>query len=301
MDFSVETATQVVVDSLRDAPDERLRTVLEQVVRHLHDLVRETGLTQQEWAQAVRFLTAVGQQCDDTRQEVILLSDVLGLSMLVEALHEPAGATESTVLGPFHQTASPPREPGDDISPPGAGPACLVTGHVLSTLGGPVAGAVVDVWQSDAEGFYDVQRQGQQPAGTGRGLFRTDDEGAFRFRTVVPSPYPIPTDGPVGDLLRATRRHCYRPAHLHLLVSAPGYHRVTTHAFVEGSPYIDSDAVFAVRRSLVVPFREVDDPEAARRHGLPSPFRHADVEVVLAPEAPEPAPLTEGTRRAAPP
>jgi hydroxyquinol 1,2-dioxygenase len=208
---------------------------------------------------------------------------VLGVSMLVELINsrKAEGTTESTVLGPFHVMASPPRDLGDTIDLVGTGPPALVTGRVRSQDGTPLPGALIDVWQADDHGFYDVQQPGVQPEANGRGLFRADDAGRFRFRTVVPSPYPIPTDGPVGDLLAATRRHPYRPAHIHLIVAAERHLPVTTHLFVAGSPYLDSDAVFAVRSSLVCDFVTVDDPAEAARHGLPNPYRHADVEIVL--------------------
>jgi len=275
--------TDEAIDSLRDTADPRLRDLLTALVRHLHDLARETRLTQGEWEAAIRFLTATGQTCTDTRQEFILLSDVLGLSMLLETLHgrSTPDATESTVLGPFHMTESPVRELGADIDLVGDGEPCVVSGRVLSTDGTPLPGATVDVWQADGNGFYDVQQPDVQPAGNGRGLFTTDPEGRFRFRTCVPSSYPIPTDGPVGDLLRATGRHPYRPAHIHFIASAPGHAPVTTHIFVAGDKYLDSDAVFAVKQSLVRDFTPTDDPSLAGELGVPNPFRHAHIDLVL--------------------
>ncbi|MFE9021047.1 intradiol ring-cleavage dioxygenase [Streptomyces sp. NPDC007808] len=277
------TVTDEVVDSLRGSADPRLRELLTGLVRHLHAFAREARLTQQEWERAIGFLTATGQACTDTRQEFILLSDVLGLSMLVETINnrQGPGATESTVLGPFHMTESPVRELGANIDLVGGGEPCVVSGRVLSRDGGPLPGAVVDVWQADGNGFYDVQQPGVQPAGNGRGLFTADDEGRFWFRTCVPSPYPIPTDGPVGGLLRATGRHPYRPAHVHFIASAEGHAPVTTHIFVAGSDYLDSDAVFAVKPRLVANFAPVDDPSAARDFGVANPFRHARFDLVL--------------------
>lgn len=278
-----QTVTDEVVASLRGTADPRLRELLSGLVRHLHAFARESRLTQEEWERAIGFLTATGQMCTDTRQEFILLSDVLGLSMLVETIndrHGP-GATESTVLGPFHMTESPVRELGADIDLVGGGEPCVVSGRVLSRGGGPLPGAVVDVWQADGNGFYDVQQPDVQPPGNGRGLFTADDEGRFWFRTCVPSPYPIPTDGPVGGLLRATGRHPYRPAHIHFIASAEGHTPVTTHIFVEGSEYLDSDAVFAVKPGLVTDFAPVDDPSAAREFGVPNPFRQARFDLVL--------------------
>jgi hydroxyquinol 1,2-dioxygenase len=278
--------TGAVVDSLQDTADPRLREVLSALTRHLHDFVRETKPTMGEWERAIGFLTATGQMCTDTRQEFILLSDVLGVSMLVETInaHRDPGATESTVLGPFHMTESPVRALGANIDLVGSGEPCVVSGRVLSRDGAPLPGAVLDVWQADAQGYYDVQRPDVQPAGNGRGLFTADVEGRFWFRTCVPSPYPIPTDGPVGDLLRATARHPYRPAHIHFIASADGHTPVTTHMFVAGSPYLDSDAVFAVKRSLVQDFAATDDPSLAREFGVPIPFRHARFDLVLDPQ-----------------
>jgi hydroxyquinol 1,2-dioxygenase len=205
--------------------------------------------------------------------------------MLVDAInHRTASkATESTVLGPFHMVASPERQLGDSIDLVGTGEPCVVTGRVLSLDGGPLAGALVDVWQADDHGFYDVQRPDAQPPGNGRGLFACDGDGRFWFRTVTPSAYPIPTDGPVGALLTATGRHPFRPAHIHLIVAADGHLPVTTHVFVAGSPYLDSDAVFAVKQTLIRDFAVVDDPAEAAGYGVEAPFRHAHFEVVLQP------------------
>ena len=282
---STTRLTEAVVDSLDGTGDPRLRELLAALIRHLHAFARETRLTQQEWERAIGFLTATGQTCSDTRQEFVLLSDVLGVSMLVETINSgaPGTATESTVLGPFHMTESPARELGADIDLMGGSEPCVVSGRVLSRDGTPLPGAVLDVWQANAEGFYDVQQPDVQPAGNGRGLFATDSEGRFWFRTCVPSPYPIPTDGPVGGLLRATGRHPYRPAHIHFIASAAGHAPVTTHIFVAGSDHLDSDAVFAVKASLVQDFAETDDPSLARQFGIPNPFRHACFDLVLNP------------------
>jgi hydroxyquinol 1,2-dioxygenase len=270
MDFTEETATGAVVASFEGAADPRLREVLGSLVRHLHGFVREVEPTFEEWERAIGFLTATGQKCDDTRQEFILLSDVLGVTMLVDAINHRTAteATDSTVLGPFHMVASPRRELGDTIDLVATGEPCVVTGRVLSLDGSPLPGALVDVWQADDHGFYDVQQPGTQPQGNGRGLFACDEDGRFWFRTVTPSPYPIPTDGPVGRLLTATGRHPYRPAHIHFIVAADGHLPVTTHIFVAGSPYLDSDAVFAVKQRLITDFARVDDPDQAAAFGF---------------------------------
>ncbi|MDQ0595795.1 hydroxyquinol 1,2-dioxygenase [Streptomyces canus] len=285
MDFTVETATDAVVDSFRETKDQRLREVMESLTRHLHDFVRDVEPTMEEWEAAIGFLTAVGQTCDDTRQEFVLLSDVLGVSMLVETLNGAEEGTESTVLGPFHMTESPRRELGDSIDLLGTGRPCVVSGRVLTADGTPLPDTELDVWQCSEDGFYDVQQPDVQPPGNGRGLFRTDGEGRYWFRTVVPSHYPIPTDGPVGRLLEATGRHPYRPAHVHFIASAERHRPITTHAFVAGSPYVDSDAVFAVKRGLITDFTESYEKREAERFGVTVPFTHARFDIVLAPEA----------------
>jgi hydroxyquinol 1,2-dioxygenase len=297
MDFTEETATDAVLASIEATSDVREKDVVGALVRHLHAFVREVEPTLDEWESAIAFLTAVGQRCDATRQEFVLLSDVLGVSMLVEAIDArrsaapvAAGAapTPSTVLGPFHVVESPVLPLGADIDLVGGHQPCVVTGRVLDPDGTPLAGAQVDVWQADADGFYDVQRPESQPLGNGRGLFTADDDGRVWFRTHVPSYYPIPTDGPVGDLLRLTGRHPYRPAHIHFIVRAAGHVPLTTHLFVADSPYIDSDAVFAVNRQLVHDFVTVDDEERAASFGVTNPFRFVHAELVLRPAPPFP-------------
>ncbi|MER7640167.1 intradiol ring-cleavage dioxygenase [Streptomyces sp. NPDC126522] len=277
------TVTDEAVASLEGTADPRLKELLTGLIRHLHAFARETRLSQAEWERAIGFLTETGQTCTDTRQEFILLSDVLGLSMLVETINgdHAAGSTESTVLGPFHMTESPVRQLGENIDLVGGGEPCVVSGRIVSDDGTPLPGAVLDVWQADGNGFYDVQQPDVQPPGNGRGLFTADAEGRFWFRTCVPSPYPIPTDGPVGELLKATARHPYRPAHIHFIATAEGHTPVTTHIFVAGSDYLESDAVFAVKQSLVEDFTPTDDPSLAREFGIENPFRHARFDLVL--------------------
>jgi protocatechuate 3,4-dioxygenase beta subunit len=282
--FDEEHSADVVAASFDDSPDPRLRQVLQSLVRHLHDFVKEVELTDAEWAEAIDFLTRTGHKSDDLRQEFVLLSDVLGISMLVETInHRASGeATESTVLGPFHVLASPRLEPGAQLSRDGNGEPCLVTGRV--TAGGrPLANATVDVWQADADGLYDVQRPEVPREGNLRGLFTCGRDGQFWFRTIVPKYYPIPDDGPVGELLHATGRHPYRPAHIHFLVEAAGHRPLTTHLFVAGSPYLDSDAVFGVKAGLVREFELVDDPSRADQVGLANPFRTVHFDVSLLP------------------
>jgi hydroxyquinol 1,2-dioxygenase len=284
-DFTEETAADAVVESFAPSTDPRLREILTSLVRHLHAFAREVELTIPEWEKAIDFLTRVGHRSDDERQEFILLSDVLGMSMLVETISNRkfGVATESTVLGPFHVVESPPLPLGANIDHVGTGTPCVVTGRVVSVDGTPLPGAKLDVWQANDQGFYDVQQPDRQPRQNGRGLFTADDNGEFWFRTVVPSHYPIPTDGPVGELLIATGRHAFRPAHIHFIVTAPGHRPLTTHIFVAGSQYIESDTVFAVKKSLVADFTEVTDAEAAAKWHVPVPFRHAEFKIIMQP------------------
>jgi protocatechuate 3,4-dioxygenase beta subunit len=288
--FTEERSAEVVAASFAGTSDPRLRRVLTSLVHHLHAFVKDVELTEEEWGAAITFLTRTGQMCDDVRQEFILLSDVLGVSMLVETINHRTGgtSTESTVLGPFHMVESPPRERGENIALDGKGEACLGTGRVTGPDGEALPGALVDVWQANDDGFYDVQQPDIQPERNLRGMFTADDDGRFWFRTIVPRFYPIPDDGPVGELLAATGRHPNRPAHVHFIVTAPGHRPVTTHLFAAGDPYIDSDAVFGVKESLIRDFPVVDDPARAVEVGLPNPFRtvHFDVTLLRADQAP---------------
>lgn len=289
MDFNEDTATAAVVASFSQTTDPRLRTVMESLTTHLHAFVREVEPTHDEWSTAIDFLTATGQVCDDTRQEFILLSDVLGVSMLVDAINnrKPAGATESTVLGPFHVIESPRRDLGADIADVvhhDGKERCVVRGTVRDVDGRPLPGALVDVWQADDEGLYDVQRE-DTPNQDLRGLFTTDELGLYWFTTILPSHYPIPHDGPVGRLLRLVGRHPYRPAHIHFIAGAAGHSSVTTHLFLADSPYLDDDTVFGVKASLVREVRTIDDAEGAAAHGMANPYRLIEFDIVLDPAA----------------
>ncbi len=286
--FTEERSAEVVAASFAGTTDARLRELLNSLIHHLHAFVKDVQLTEEEWRGAVEFLTATGRMCTDVRQEFVLLSDVLGISMLVETINHRAlgAATESTVLGPFHMVASPARELGDTIALDGKGSPCFVSGRITAPDGAAVPGASIDVWQANDDGFYDVQQPGVQPERNLRGLFRSDERGHYWFRSVLPKYYPIPDDGPVGRLLAATARHPYRPAHLHFIVTAPGFRPVTTHAFIADSPFIDSDAVFAVKETLVRDAPEVDDPERAATLGLANPFHTLTFDVVLLREDP---------------
>ncbi len=248
--------TEEVLRSFDGTESPRLKAVLSSLVRHLHAFALDVGLTEQEWTKAIDYLTKTGQMCTDTRQEFILLSDVLGLSMLTVGLNAPADerATESTVFGPFFVEGSPNIPLDGSISKDLTGTPCYVRGTVADVDGEPIPGARIEVWEADDTGFYDVQIEGAEL--DGRGHLFADDDGAYRFWSVVPAPYPIPYDGPVGELLTATARSPMRPAHLHFMVTAPGYHPLITHIFVAGGPHLDSDAVFGVKRSLIYEFTE---------------------------------------------
>jgi hydroxyquinol 1,2-dioxygenase len=275
--------TDQVVASFAATPDERLRTVMQSLVRHLHAFVNEVELTEAEWMAAVRFLTATGKMCDDVvRQEFILLSDTLGVSMLVDAINHryATGATDSTVFGPFYIDGMPERAFGENMALTPGTPA-LVHGRVLTTDGEPIAGAVLDVWQTAENGMYSGQDTAQQH-GNLRGRYRTDANGRYAISTIVPVSYPIPTDGPVGKMLEATGRHPWRPAHMHFMIDAPGFRTLVTHLFDEGDPYLSSDAVFGVKPSLMVAYRERPASDAlARQFSFDGAFREARYDFVL--------------------
>lgn len=282
--FSVDHSAEAVNSRIGRDADPRLADIMSILVRHLHAAVKEARLTTKEWQTAIQFLTETGQMCTAWRQEFILLSDVLGVSMLVDALdhQRPEGATENTVLGPFHVADAPRYSNGATISLDKKGEPSLIRGRVLDTGGNPIAGACLDVWQCNDDGFYDVQQQDIQPQGNLRGIFESDSEGRFWFRSIKPRHYPIPHDGPVGKLLNLLGRHPYRAAHLHFIISANGYDTAVTHIFVPDCPYLAEDAVFGVKESLVVPFSKVDDAAQAAALGFDGPFWLAEKDFVLA-------------------
>lgn len=266
-----ESGSAEIVNARHDAcANPRLAEVMSALVRHLHDFAKEVHLSQGEWDLAISFLTRTGQICSDQRQEFILLSDVLGFSMLVDAMgnRRPAGATENTVFGPFHVEDAPRRKMGDNICLDGKGESCLFEGQVLDLYGAPIAGARVDVWSDNADGFYDVQQPGIQPRGNNRGVFVTGPDGRYAFRGIKPVSYPIPEDGPVGQMLAHLGRHPYRPAHMHYLITAPGFQRLVTHTFVGSDEYLSSDAVFGVKASLIALYERLEGQETLWR----SPF-----------------------------
>lgn len=283
--FTEETSAEVVISRNAEAGNARLAEVMAVITRHLHAAVKEIEPTEAEWFEAIRFLTATGQMCTDWRQEYILLSDILGVSMLVDAINnrKPTGASESTVLGPFHVADAPELPMGADICLDHKGDPMLVRGTIRSTDGRPLEGVKIDVWQANDEGFYDVQQKGLQPDFNLRGVFRTGADGRYWFRGVKPKFYPIPDDGPVGKLLRALGRHPYRPAHLHYILEAEGHDRLVTHIFDPDDPYIATDAVFGVKESLLATFQWIEDPAHQTEAGFEEPFFLVEHDFVLAP------------------
>ena len=277
MDLQGDGLTEAVVASFDGSTDERTRIVMGALVRHLHAFAREVDLTEEEWFKGIDFLTRTGHMSTGTRQEFVLLSDVLGLSMLTVGLanRTPPGVTESTVFGPFFVEGSPEIELGGDLANGAPGQPCLVTGRVLDTKGQPIAGALVETWQADEDGFYDVQKDVDGPQN--RGHLTTDADGNYSFWAVRPVAYPIPDDGPVGELLRAGGRGPMRPAHIHFMVTAPGFSRLITHVFAAGDEHLHDDAVFGVKDSLIAEFTE---HPADREHE--QPYSTVQYDLVLA-------------------
>jgi hydroxyquinol 1,2-dioxygenase len=282
-DLSGDRLTEEVLSRFAHAPSPRLAEVLQALVRHVHAFAREVQLTEAEWAAAIDFLTRTGQTCSDTRQEFILLSDVLGLSMQVIGINHPpsGGSTESTVFGPFYVGDSPLHQNGDDLANGARGEPCFVSGRVRSTAGDALA-ARLEIWQADSEGLYDVQRP-ELTESQGRGELRAEADGRFWFWTVKPEPYPIPQDGPVGQLLHSAERSPMRPAHIHFRVSMPGYETVTTHVFAAGDRYLDNDAVFGVKESLIAQLDQHTPGRAPDGSEQVKPYYTTTYDFVLAP------------------
>ncbi|HEY0294558.1 MAG TPA: intradiol ring-cleavage dioxygenase [Bordetella sp.] len=275
------TITGIVLERHGHAANPRLRQIMTSLVEHLHAFARDVRLTEEEWFQGIDFLTRVGHITDDKRQEFILLSDTLGLSMLVTALNnrKPPGCTESTVFGPFFVEGAPHYENGDDVANGAKGEPCFISGKVVGIDGAPVADARIDVWQADSDGYYDVQ---YADAGSqARGQLRSRADGTFHFRSVTAESYPIPHDGPVGAMLEALGRHPWRPAHLHFMIEAPGYERLITHVFRSGDQYLDSDAVFGVRASLIADWQRHEAGAAPDGTQMDAPFSTLDFTFVL--------------------
>ncbi len=285
--FSEADLTAAVVKSFEETPDPRAKFLLQELVKSLHDYVRKTDLNFAEWQYAIEFLTRTGQKCTPIRQEFILLSDVLGVSMLVDAVNhrERDGATETTVLGPFYVGEHKEMPHGSDISPRNVtGENMFVQSRVTDLKGRPLAGVPVDVWHADDDGFYDSQKPAYATQGpSSRARFRTDADGRFFFRTILPSSYPIPTDGPVGEMILQTRRHPKRPAHVHFLVNAEGYEPLITHVFIGGDKYLDSDVVFGMKDELVANIEKRSDPKMPDGKEAPTPWHLMTYEFHLKP------------------
>jgi hydroxyquinol 1,2-dioxygenase len=281
--FNENTITDAVLDRLADTPDQRLKEVCGSLVRHLHDFVREVRVTDAEWAFAIDFLTRTGKKCDGNRQEFILLSDTLGISMLVDAINHGSGtSTETTVLGPFYVEGPPEYPLGTDIHGGMKGDPLYAHGRVTDTNGRPVANAIIDVWHSDADGYYDVQHIEEVGGLSGRARFHSDANGRYRFWSIKPAAYPIPYDGPVGEMLVAQSRHPWRPAHVHFMIEAPGFEKLATHVFVEGDQYLDSDAVFGVKDSLIRTFVRHEAGPAPDGKVRTEPYYTLDFDFTLA-------------------
>jgi hydroxyquinol 1,2-dioxygenase len=281
-EFDEKSITQAVISRLSDCNDPRFKHVMTSLITHLHDFVRDVKLTEEEWINAIQFLTAVGQRCTDRRQEFILLSDTLGVSVLVITLNHPAehGSAESTVLGPFYWEGAPDLPLGSNLAVGVKGEPTFYSGRVLSADGQPLRGALLDIWSGDGEGNYDMQLPGDVGM-KARGRIRTDSEGRYWFRSIRPTFYPVPTDGPVGVMLRKMGRHPYRPGHIHMIVSAPGHAAVTTHLFVADSDYLDSDAVFGMKESLVARFHKCPPGKGPSGETLETPFYTVEYDFLL--------------------
>ncbi|THU91963.1 intradiol ring-cleavage dioxygenase [Dendrothele bispora CBS 962.96] len=280
MDLSAASITENVHAINSNCPDERTKFIFKHLIQHIHDFVRETSLTTEEWMTAIHFLTQTGKTCSDIRQEFILLSDTLGVSALVDSLNnaKPPGATEGSVLGPFFTEDAYDFQNGESIASEGKGEYMYVHGRVLDTKGKPVPHAVIDTWETDGFGMYDTQYSEREKPEC-RGRLKSDGDGNYAFRAVVPVSYPIPSDGPVGKMVTKLGRHVFRPAHLHMQIEAPGYEKLTTALYPRGDPYISSDAVFGVKSSLIVDLKPVNDPELATKRGFGDPNKiHMELE-----------------------
>ncbi|KAL4256941.1 intradiol ring-cleavage dioxygenase family protein [Pleurotus pulmonarius] len=279
-----ETITENLLKLGDTIPNTRQKFLFTKLVGHLHQYIKETSITTEEWMSSIQFLTQVGQTSTPIRQEFILLSDVLGVSALVDLLNTPAipGATANSVLGPFHTDDAPLIENGESIASEGKGKYLYIEGRVLDTDGTPVPGALIETWQADETGLYDTQYADREGPDL-RGLLKTDKDGKYGYRAVVPEAYPIPGDGPVGELLMTLNRHNMRPAHIHITVEAPGYRKLTTALYPEGNVYLRSDCVFGVKESLVVKLVEVENEKETRRRGFPkgNTFKLLTFDIVL--------------------
>jgi len=273
--------TKSVLKRWEDIPDPRLREVMQSAIKHLHAFVSEVKPSGEEWFKAIQFLTAIGHKCDDKRQEFILASDVMGVSMLVDDINNRrvAGATPSTVEGPFHIPNAPEVADGGDMAKGAPGIPCFVTGKVRGLAGEPIGGAILDLWQTDGEGLYEEQRRTAEP--WMRGIYRTRPDGSYAIRTVAPISYTIPMDGPIGAFFSRTTMSHMRPAHIHFAISAPGYHGVVTHLFQKGDEYIENDVVYGVKAPLVVEFLKRPPGKAPNGETIDTPFYEVKYDFVL--------------------
>jgi hydroxyquinol 1,2-dioxygenase len=276
-----QNLTDVVLDRWKNIPDPRLRQVMGSLIKHLHGFVRDIEPTEKEWAAAIDFLTRIGKMCDDKRQEFILFSDVMGVSMLVDSLNHrlASGATPTTVEGPFHVANAPEVADGGNMAKGAPGIPCFVVGKVRDLDGKAVGGATLDLWQTDGEGLYEAQRDVTEP--WMRGLYKTRPDGAYVIRTVAPIGYTIPMDGPIGELVKKTTISPMRPAHIHFCLESPGYHRVVTHLFQRGCPYIETDVVYGVKEPLIVDFVEKPAGVAPNGEKIDTPFYVINYDFVL--------------------
>jgi len=273
--------TKAVMKRWEDIPDPRLREVMQSAIKHLHGFVSDVKPTGEEWFKAIQFLTAIGHKCDDKRQEFILASDVMGVSMLVDDINNRRveGATPSTVEGPFHIPDAPEVAHGADMAKGAPGIPCFVSGKVRGLNGEPVGGAILDLWQTDGEGLYEEQRRTAEP--WMRGIYRTQPDGSYLIRTVAPISYTIPMDGPIGEFFSRTNMSHMRPAHIHFAISAPGYHGVVTHLFQKGDEYIDNDVVYGVKAPLVVEFVKRPPGKAPNGETIDTEFYEVKYDFVL--------------------
>ncbi|KAK1224673.1 hypothetical protein PQX77_012419 [Marasmius sp. AFHP31] len=278
-DMSAASITENVQKINEGCSDERMKFIFKNLVQHLHDFARETSITTEEWMTAIRFLTETGKMCSDIRQEFILLSDSVGLSILVDSLNnaKPPGATEGTVLGPFFTEDAQHIDHGGSIASEGKGDYMYVHGKVLDTKGNPIAGAKIDTWETDGMGMYDTQYANRDHPDC-RGVVTSSEDGSYAYRAVVPVSYPIPSDGPVGKLVTRLGRHVMRPAHLHVMIEAPGFEKLVTALYPRGDPYISSDAVFGVKTSLMVDLKDVDDLSVTLSRGFKDAKPHKELE-----------------------
>ncbi|HEX4553301.1 MAG TPA: dioxygenase [Xanthobacteraceae bacterium] len=276
-----QNLTDVVLERWKNIPDPRLRQVMGSLIKHLHAFVRDIEPSEKEWATAIDFLTRIGKMCDDKRQEFILFSDVMGVSMLVDSMNHrlASGATPTTVEGPFHVANAPEVADGGNMAKGAPGIPCFVVGKVRDLDGKPVGGATLDLWQTDGEGFYEAQRDVTEP--WMRGLYKTRPDGSYVIRTVAPIGYTIPMDGPVGELVKKTSISPMRPAHIHFCLESPGYHRVVTHLFQRGCRYIETDVVYGVKEPLIVDFVEKPAGVAPNGEKVDTPFYVINYDFVL--------------------